>query len=144
MVSTSTSMCDLLTLSPVTVLVIEAGPLDKGEEMVVVPRQAGGAMRSIYDWNFTSIAMPQMANRSVVIPAGKVVGGSSVLNGMCFDRGAAADYNAWGELGNPGWSFTEILPFFKKVSKTLECRTVTNGYSRPRNSLLPPSDWRSW
>lgn len=88
---------------------------DQGEDFVTVPRQAGGAMGTRYDWNYTTVAMPSVNNRSIAVPAGKVVGGGTVLNGMVFDRGAAADYDAWGELGNEGWSFAELLPYFKKV-----------------------------
>lgn len=60
--------------------------------------------------------MPTMNNRTIGIPQGKVIGGSSVLNGMAFDRGAASDYDAWVDLGNPGWGWTDLLPYFKKVS----------------------------
>ncbi|PPQ66224.1 hypothetical protein CVT24_000336 [Panaeolus cyanescens] len=98
----------------VTVLLIEAGKLDGGEPFVTIPRNVGGAMRTQYDWNFTTVAQPALNNRQIGIPAGKVVGGSSVLNGMLFDRGAAADYDAWAELGNPGWDFKGLLPYFKK------------------------------
>jgi choline dehydrogenase-like flavoprotein len=62
-----------------------------------------------------------MQNREIAIPQGKVVGGSSVLNGMAFDRGSAADYDAWADLGNPGWTFKELLPYFKKVYLVVFC-----------------------
>ncbi|KAF9036203.1 GMC oxidoreductase [Panaeolus papilionaceus] len=100
--------------SRVNVLLIEAGKLDSGEDFITIPKNAGGAMRTQYDWNFTTLAQTHLNNRQIGIPAGKVVGGSSVLNGMLFDRGAAADYDAWAELGNPGWDFKGLLPFFKK------------------------------
>lgn len=88
---------------------------DAGEDFVHIPRNAGGAMRTQYDWNFTTVAQTTIGNRQIAIPAGKVVGGSSVLNGMLFDRGAAANYDAWAEMGNPGWDFKSLLPYFKKV-----------------------------
>lgn len=49
------------------------------------------------------------------IPQGKVVGGSTKLNRMVFDRGSKSDYNAWETFGNPGWNFEGILPYIKKV-----------------------------
>ncbi len=82
---------------------------------MLIPRQAGAARYTQYDWNYTTIGNPAMEDRVIAIPQGKVVGGSSVLNGMCFDRGSAADYDAWGDLGNPGWNFKALLPYFKKV-----------------------------
>jgi choline dehydrogenase-like flavoprotein len=85
---------------------------------VFIPRRAGGAMGTTYDWNFTSVAMPAINNRTVRLSQGRVVGGSTVLNGLLFDRGAASDYNAWEELGNPGWDWAGLLPYFKKASNS--------------------------
>ncbi|KAF9054094.1 hypothetical protein BJ165DRAFT_1522664 [Panaeolus papilionaceus] len=98
----------------VTVLLIEAGPLDAGENFVTIPFFQGGAVGTKYDWNYTTVAQTNLGSRPINIPAGKVVGGSSVLNGMIFQRGAAADYDAWEEMGNPGWNFKTLLPYFKK------------------------------
>jgi choline dehydrogenase-like flavoprotein len=95
---------------------------DKKEPYVVLPSQAGAARYTQYDWKYTAIEQPLMNNRSIAIPQGKVVGGSTVLNGMAFDRGSASDYDAWAELDNPGWTFKELLPYFKKVR-------LTRGYS---------------
>lgn len=56
-----------------------------------------------------------VSNRSVSIPQGKVVGGSTKLNRMVFDRGSKHDYDRWAALGNEGWGFDDLLPYFKKV-----------------------------
>ncbi|PPQ65453.1 hypothetical protein CVT24_010784 [Panaeolus cyanescens] len=98
----------------VTVLLIEAGPLDAGENFVTIPFFQGGAVGTKYDWNYTTVPQTNLNARPINIPAGKVVGGGSVLNGMIFQRGAAANYDSWEEMGNPGWNFKSLLPYFKK------------------------------
>lgn len=55
-----------------------------------------------------------MANRTATVTVAKVLGGGSVVNGMIYDRGAAADYDAWEALGNKGWGWKGMLPFFRK------------------------------
>lgn len=63
----------------------------------------------------TSIPQPGLNNRTAPLYTGDVVGGGTVVNGMFFARGAAADYDAWEQLGNPGWGWEGLLPYFKKV-----------------------------
>jgi choline dehydrogenase-like flavoprotein len=63
----------------------------------------------------TSTPQTDLFNRTVSLPAGKVVGGGTVLNGMVFMRGSKEDYDRWEELGNPGWNFADLLPYFKKA-----------------------------
>lgn len=55
------------------------------------------------------------SNRVQVAITGSVVGGGSIINGMTWDRGAAADYDVWEELGSPGWGWEGLLPYFRKV-----------------------------
>lgn len=104
----------LSELEDATVLVIEAGPLDQDEDIIRIPRNAGQAMGTQYDWKYRTVASSTINNRAITVPAGKVVGGGTVLNGMAFDRGAASDYDAWVELGNEGWGWSDLLPWFKK------------------------------
>ncbi|KAF9885040.1 hypothetical protein FE257_000771 [Aspergillus nanangensis] len=99
------------------ILVIEAGEFDKNEDYIVIPGLAGGAIGTIYDWNLTYATNSDINNRTLSIPQGKAVGGSSLLNRMVFDRGSSADYNRWKKLGNPGWGWTNLLPYFKKSEK---------------------------
>ncbi|XP_014552329.1 GMC oxidoreductase [Bipolaris victoriae FI3] len=98
----------------VKVLIIEAGQFDQDEPFVTIPGLAGGAVGTKYDWNLTYSANPQVNNRSVPIPLGKVVGGSTKLNRMVFDRGSQSDYDTWEALGNKGWNFQSILSGFIK------------------------------
>ncbi|KAJ4172198.1 hypothetical protein NW754_002386 [Fusarium falciforme] len=101
----------------VTVLIIEAGDFDANEDFVTIPGLAGGAVGTKYDWNITYPASESLNGRSVSIPQGKVVGGSTKLNRMVFDRGSKADYDDWAELGNKGWDWDTLFPYFKKNEK---------------------------
>ncbi|WP_342246176.1 GMC family oxidoreductase [Pseudomonas sp. OTU5201] len=66
------------------------------------------------DWCFRTEAEPGLHGRSLGYPRGRVLGGSSSINGMIYMRGQAADYDRWAELGNPGWSWDDVLPLFRK------------------------------
>ncbi|KAF5715928.1 alcohol oxidase [Fusarium mundagurra] len=101
----------------VTVLVIEAGDFDKNEDIVTIPGLAGGAVGTKYDWNLTYPSTTSLNGRNVSIPLGKVVGGSTKLNRMVYDRGSKADYDRWAELGNSDWQWDTLLPYFKKNEK---------------------------
>ncbi|KAF7558168.1 hypothetical protein G7Z17_g105 [Cylindrodendrum hubeiense] len=103
--------------SDVTVLVIEAGVLDANEDIVTIPGLAGGAIGTKYDWNLTYTVSESLGGRNVSLPQGKVVGGSTKLNRMVFDRGSKSDYDRWATLGNKGWSWDTLLPYFKKNEK---------------------------
>ncbi|KAI9645751.1 hypothetical protein NHQ30_005183 [Ciborinia camelliae] len=107
--------------SNTTVLVIEAGNFHKNEDFITIPLittanlpfLGTGPRNTIYDYNTTSTPQPHLLNRSIPLSAGKVIGGSSAINGMVFMRGNAAEYNHWEELGNRGWNWDELLPYFK-------------------------------
>lgn len=88
---------------------------DRNEDFVTIPGLAGGAVGTKYDWNTSYSANDALGGRVVPIPQGKIVGGSTKLNRMVFDRGSKSDYNAWEIFGNSGWNFGSILPYFKKV-----------------------------
>ncbi|KAM5354655.1 hypothetical protein ACJ41O_001302 [Fusarium nematophilum] len=103
--------------SAVTVLVIEAGDFDAKEDFVTIPGLAGGAVGTKYDWNLTYVESDSLNGRNVSIPQGKVVGGSTKLNRMVFDRGSKSDYDRWASLGNSGWDWNTLLPYFKKNEK---------------------------
>jgi choline dehydrogenase-like flavoprotein len=100
------------TISTVILIILIS---DQREESVLVPHYAGMARHTRYDWNYTTEAIASMNGRRIAISAGKVIGGSSVLNDMVFNRGAASDYDAWGDLGNAGWTFEALFPYFLKV-----------------------------
>ena len=88
---------------------------DANEDFVTVPGLAGGAIGTKYDWNTSYAPNDVLGGREVSIPQGKVVGGSTKLNRMVFDRGSKSDYNRWEVLGNDGWNWDSFLKYFKKV-----------------------------
>ncbi|EME43096.1 hypothetical protein DOTSEDRAFT_63380 [Dothistroma septosporum NZE10] len=106
------TVANRLTEDPaVTVLVIEVGQLDQGEPGVVVP---GIPPPDKYKRDYTSTPQAGLLNRTSQLYTAEVVGGGTVINGMFFNRGSAEDYDAWEQLGNPGWGWEGLLPYFKK------------------------------
>jgi choline dehydrogenase len=96
------------------ILVLEAGESDDKEE-IKIPMGFGQLMKSDVDWNYMSVPQSNLNNRETYHPRGKMLGGSSSLNGMVFYRGHPQDYDQWAEQGNEGWSFDDMLPYFKKM-----------------------------
>ncbi|MCG2952919.1 GMC family oxidoreductase N-terminal domain-containing protein, partial [Escherichia coli] len=70
---------------------------------------------STYDWGFSSEPEPHLGGRTLVTPRGKVIGGSSSINGMVYVRGHAHDFDHWAESGAAGWSYADVLPYFKRM-----------------------------
>ncbi|KAI8940814.1 hypothetical protein NX059_002076 [Plenodomus lindquistii] len=99
----------------VNVLVIEAGDFDNDEDYITIPGLAGGAVGTKYDWNRTYAVDEATLGRVNSITVGRIVGGSTKLNRMVFDRGAKSDYDGWQELSYPGWDFESLLPYFQKT-----------------------------
>ena len=99
-----------------TVLVIEAGRPDDNPN-IRLPYGANYALNTSLLWNFVSEPDPFLANITYKGLAAKVLGGGSIVNGMMYDRAAAADYDAWEALGNTGWGWEGISPYFKKGTK---------------------------
>ena len=67
-----------------------------------------------FDWWLESIPQTRLNNRKILYPRVKVLGGSSLLNGMIYMRGASGDFNRWRQKGLNGWSYEDVLPYFKK------------------------------
>jgi choline dehydrogenase len=96
-----------------TVLLLEAGnPATKPE--IQIPVECTNLLGSEVDWGYFSEPEPYLNNRKIFCPRGKVLGGSSSINFMVYIRGNPHDYDQWQELGNPGWSYQDVLPYFKK------------------------------
>ncbi|MEG4964054.1 MULTISPECIES: GMC family oxidoreductase N-terminal domain-containing protein [unclassified Microcoleus] len=99
--------------SKTTVLLLEAGNPDTKPE-IQSPSAALSLLGSEVDWGYFSEPEPYLNNRKIYCPRGKVLGGSSAINLMIYIRGNHRDYDRWQELGNPGWSYQDVLPYFKK------------------------------
>ena len=108
-------LANRLTANPDTkVLLLEAGGKDTNP-WIHIP---GGYFKTMHnpdtDWCFNTEKEPNCDNRQMVYPRGKTLGGSSSINGMLYIRGQSNDYNYWRQLGNVGWSWDDVLPYFKK------------------------------
>ncbi|KAF2760377.1 alcohol oxidase [Pseudovirgaria hyperparasitica] len=89
-------------------LIIEAGPDAASEPRINIPGYRGSTIGTVYDWNFTVTPQPGLNDRAIAHPRGKVLGGSSALNLMTWDRASVAEFDAWEELGNPGWNWESM------------------------------------
>jgi choline dehydrogenase len=97
------------------VLLLEAGP---PADRFWVNTPAGMAKLYFHkelNWNYFTDPMPALRNRKMYWPRGKTLGGSSSINGMIFIRGHRNDFDSWRDLGNPGWGYDDLLPYFKKM-----------------------------
>ncbi len=99
--------------SKTTVLLLEAGNPDTKPE-IQIPVECIHLLGTEVDWAYFSELEPYLNNRKIFCPRGKVLGGSSSINFLMYIRGNPHDYNHWQELGNPGWSYQDLLPYFKK------------------------------
>ncbi|MBL8583278.1 MAG: choline dehydrogenase [Rhizobiaceae bacterium] len=98
-----------------SVIVIEFGGTDAGP-LIQMPSALSIPMNlSLYDWGFASEPEPHLGGRVLATPRGKVLGGSSSINGMVYVRGHARDFDHWAESGATGWSYADVLPYFKRM-----------------------------
>ena len=95
------------------VLLLEAGGPDSARA-IHIPAAFSKLFKTAVDWNYSTEPEPQLHNRKLYWPRGKVLGGSSSINAMIYIRGNPADYDHWQDLGNAGWGFADVLPYFKK------------------------------
>ncbi|MFQ5958736.1 MAG: GMC family oxidoreductase [Alphaproteobacteria bacterium] len=114
--SAGCTLAGRLTEDPGTsVLLLEAGGRDRNP-WIHIPV---GYFKTMFDpkfsWNFVTEPDPGIAGRSIVWPRGKVLGGSSSINGLIYMRGQRQDYDHWRQLGNAGWSWDDVLPYFKRA-----------------------------
>jgi len=101
-----------------SVIVIEYGGTDIGP-FIQMPAALSFPMNmATYDWGFASEPEPHLGGRSLVTPRGKVIGGSSSINGMVYVRGHARDFDHWADAGARGWAYADVLPYFKRMENS--------------------------
>ncbi|KAI9679236.1 MAG: hypothetical protein M1817_005255 [Caeruleum heppii] len=88
--------------------------LDNYEEFIQVPQFVGSDVGSKYDWRLGTVPQTYLDGAARPFPQGKALGGGSILNAMCWNRGGSDDFDSWRELGNPGWDWQGLLPYFIK------------------------------
>ena len=115
----------------VRVLLLEAGGKDTSP-LIAAP---GGLlpimMSGAHAWPYMSAPQQHLDGRVLYLPRGKVLGGGSSINGMAYDRGFASDYDRWAQAGNAGWSFAEVLPYFRRLETFQPADNAWHGREGP-------------
>ena len=113
------------------VLLLEAGPADR-HFWIHVPLGYGKLFQDPrVNWMYQTEPEPELNNRNVIAPRGKVLGGSSSINGLLYVRGQHEDFDHWRQLGNTGWSFEDVLPYFRKAEDQQRGATRLHGSGGP-------------
>ena len=94
------------------VCLIEAGPKDSSPLIHVPALVAALLSHPVVNWNYMISKQSNLSNREIPTPRGKVLGGTSSINGMVYFRGQPRDFDEWAEMGNPGWSYRDVMPYF--------------------------------
>jgi hypothetical protein len=108
-----------------TVLLLEAGSTARNP-MLHIPLGFAFLLKPHKNnWGYRTQAEPYLNQREIDLPRGKVLGGCSAINGMVYVRGQAEDFDRWAELGNTGWAYNDVLPYFKRSE---DCENGANAY----------------
>ncbi len=114
-----------------SVLVLEYGGTDRGP-LIQMPSALSYPMNmGLYNWGFQTEPEPHLNNRRLGTPRGKVIGGSSSINGMVYVRGHARDFDTWSEMGATGWGFADVLPYFKRQEQVIGDHSEWRGHDGP-------------
>ncbi|WP_310183696.1 choline dehydrogenase [Mesorhizobium sp. BE184] len=114
-----------------SVIVIEYGGSDAGPLIQMPSALSIPLNMPLYDWGFSSEPEPHLGGRILATPRGKVLGGSSSINGMVYVRGHARDFDHWAEEGAAGWSFADVLPYFKRMEDSEDGEDGWRGIGGP-------------
>jgi choline dehydrogenase-like flavoprotein len=103
------------------VCLIEAGGPQQHHPFITIPAAVGCAIMSKkFGWGLSTVPQPSLNGRRVPLPRGRVIGGTGSINGMAYFRGPAKDFDDWAAMGNPGWSYADLLPYFLRSENNLE------------------------
>ncbi|MCV0348843.1 MAG: choline dehydrogenase [Nitratireductor sp.] len=123
-----------------SVIVIEYGGSDIGP-FIQMPAALSFPMNMArYDWGFQSEPEPHLGGRVLATPRGKVIGGSSSINGMVYVRGHARDFDHWAEQGAAGWAYADVLPYFKRMETMEDGEAGWRGTDGPLHVRKGPRD----
>ncbi|MDR3538983.1 MAG: choline dehydrogenase [Acetobacteraceae bacterium] len=123
------------------VLLLEAGGRDSNPWIHVPIGYAKTFVDPKVNWMFESEPEPELNERSMYQPRGKVLGGTSSINGMIYMRGNAADYDQWRQLGNQGWDYDSVLPYFRKAEDNERGEDPYHGAGGPLRVSNQPYKW---
>ena len=123
-------LANRLSANGARVLLIEAGPTDSRRE-VAIPAAWVSLFKSELDWHYETAPEQHLAGRTIYWPRGKTLGGSSSTNAQIYLRGARADFDEWATSGNSGWSYDEVLPYFRKAEKNERGESEFHGGGGP-------------
>ena len=123
------------------VLLLEAGGKDSSFWIHVPMGYAKTFVDPRVNWMFESEPEERLNNRTMYQPRGKVLGGTSSINGMIYMRGHAADYDQWRQLGNEGWDYDSVLPFFRKAEDNERGESEFHGTGGPLRVSNQPYHW---
>jgi choline dehydrogenase/4-pyridoxate dehydrogenase len=124
----------------VSVLLLEAGSWD-GDFWLHIPLAWGrNVLQRRADWMYSSEAEPGTGNRRIAINRGKVIGGSSSINGLAYVRGHRGDYDRWAEAGLDRWSYAHVLPYFRRQEQWQGGASAYRGGDGPLSTIEPHSD----
>lgn len=121
----------------VRVLLLEAGPPDKAWEIDMPSGLARLLANDRFNWAYVGDPEPYLDNRRLSHPRGRVLGGSSSINGMMYVRGHARDYDHWAQAGNKGWSYADLLPYFKRAEHHQNGASLYHGGDGPLRVTAP-------
>ena len=121
-----------------SVIVIEYGGTDFGPLIQMPSALSIPLNMSRYDWGYSSEPEPHLGGRILSTPRGKVLGGSSSINGMVYVRGHARDFDHWAEQGAHGWGYADVLPYFKRMEHIAGSKDDWRGTSGPLNVQRGP------
>ena len=114
------------------VLLLEAGPRDRYPWIHIPIGYAKTMFHPRYNWRYYTEPDPGLHHRQIYWPRGKVLGGSSAINGLIFIRGQPQDYDNWAAMGNAGWSWNDVLPYFVSLENNERGASEWHGDAGPQ------------